>query len=180
MGWQIQIAGAHYEQLREHLQGDIEQVAFLFTDPYAGDQRLRVRTMQLIAAEGFNYQSGYHVELTDETRPELIKRAWREDACLIEVHSHLHGPAQFSASDLTGFEEWVPHMRWRLQGRPYAALVFAPEDFDALIWDQQGRPNSLDALKVIGGVTLCPTQDTHRAVAPAANRKPWWRRIFGR
>lgn len=183
MGWKIEIQSADFQRLREHLRGEVEQVAFLFTEPYAEDQRLRVRGVELIAADGFDYQSGYHVELADEIRPELIKQAWDENACIIEAHSHLHGPAQFSGSDLVGLGEWASHMRWRLQGRPYAALVVAPDDFDALVWDGDGPAAPVEAVEIIGGGTLVPTGQTHRALTgEPKNRKPTsrWRRIIGR
>ena len=194
MAWTIEIERRDYERLREHLEAgdEVEQVAFLLTEPYAGDETLRVAAIQLIEAENFNLQSGYHVELADEIRPDLIKRAWEEEACVIEVHSHLDGPARFSWSDIAGFDEWVPHMRWRLRGRPYGALVFAPDDFDALVWNGDTGPDKLQALVVIDGPVLRPTGDTHASLAPKTRtmpaapaegppkEKPGWRRLLGR
>jgi hypothetical protein len=110
MGWRIEIDDGDYRRLRDHLSGEVEQVAFLFTEPHARGQRLRVRGMRLVGADGFKVQSAYHVELADHIRPEVIKQAWDEKACVIEAHSHVDGPAQFSWSDLVGFDEWVPHM----------------------------------------------------------------------
>ena len=179
MGWVVEIQEANYDGLRDHLRGDVEQVAFLFTEPYAGDQRLRVRDVELIPSDGFAYQGGYHVELAEQIRPALIKRAWDEDACLIEAHSHLHGPACFSWSDMAGFDEWVPHLKWRLQGRPYAALVFAPDDFDALVWDGKQDAGPLEALDVLPGQRLAPTGRTLRP-AETPKEKSWWRRLLGR
>lgn len=194
MGWRIEVGGRDYEQLRVHLDAgsEVEQVAFLLTAPYAGDEVLRIARIQLIDAENFNFQSGYHVELADDVRPSLIKRAWEAEACVIEAHSHLLGPSRFSPSDLAGFDEWVPHMRWRLRGRPYAALVFAPDDFDALVWDGDGRPAPLDALVVVDGPVVRPTGFSYASLAPTAPatpeparegrsiKKSWWRRLLGR
>jgi hypothetical protein len=192
MGWRIEIEGRDYERLRAHLDGgsEMEQVAFLLTAPYGGDEVLHVARIQLIDAENFNFQSGYHVELADDIRPNLIKRAWEAEACVIEAHSHLHGPSRFSRSDLAGFDEWVPHMRWRLRGRPYAALVFAPDDFDALVWDGDGGPAPLDALVVVDGPVVRPTGVTYASLTastaaapePAREEQPikksWWRRLL--
>lgn len=164
MGWRIEIDEDDYSRLREHLRGDVEQVAFLFTQPYRDDQRLRVRDLHLVPAAGFSFQSDYHVELGDTVRPELIKRAWDSDACVIEAHSHLEGPAGFSASDLWGFEEWVPHFRWRLRGRPYGALVFAPDDFDALVWAGEGPGEAIEAMDAGGNGALVPTGRTHHVL----------------
>jgi hypothetical protein len=126
-----------YSELMDHLTGrDVEHVAFLFTEPPAEAEQLRVREIYRVPPEGFDYQSSHHVALTDEIRALVIKRAWDLGGCLVEVHSHGGGPpAWFSGSDLRGFKEWVPHVRWRLPGRVYVALVFAGADFDALVWD---------------------------------------------
>jgi hypothetical protein len=194
MGWRIEIEGRDYEQLRSHLEGgsEMEQVAFLLTAPYGGGEVLHVARIQLIDAENFNFQSGYHVDLADDVRPNLIKRAWEAEACVIEAHSHLHGPSRFSPSDLAGFDEWVPHMRWRLRHRPYAALVFAPDDFDALVWDGDGTPAPLDALVVADSPVVRPTGITYASLAPKTpaapepareerpTKKSWWRRLLGR
>lgn len=200
MGWRIEVGSGHYEELRRHLSGDVEEVAFLFTEPYQDDRRLKVRDVMPISVEGFDFQSDYHVELADGLRPQLIKRAWDEDACLIEAHSHTEGRAAFSPSDLWGFEEWVPHLRWRLRRRPYAALVFAREDFDALVWHGDGPPVGLDAIEIAGGESLRPTDNTIRelsagvlptgaashmvasASSQVTEKRPtrWWRRLRGR
>ncbi len=198
MGWAIEIAPRDYARLRTHLtpDGEVEEVAFLLTEPYEGDETLRVASIQLIEDENFRFQSGYHVELADNVRPALIKRAWEEEACVIEAHSHLRGPAGFSWSDMAGFDEWVPHMRWRLRGRPYAALVFAPDDFDALVWNGDASPDHVEAL-VIGDAALRPTGRTWESLAakspppmttPAPSiaredgpiKKSWWRKHLGR
>ncbi len=181
MDWRIEIAAEDYSDLREHLRGDVEEVAFLFTWPYRDDRRLIVRDVQLVPASGFSFQSDYHVELADKVRPELIKRAWDLDACVIEAHSHLEGPAAFSASDLWGFEEWVPHFRWRLGGRPYAALVFAPDSFDALVWIGEGSAETVEAVEIGAGSSLAPTGQTHSALTRAsAMARPEGRERHGR
>lgn len=129
------------ERLRAHLlhfeKNEDEQVAFLFSEPYEGDGCLRLKDIYLVPPEQFDFQSGYHVSLTDEARKYLIQRAWADNACLVEAHSH-PGPGQvyFSGSDLRGFEDWVPHLWWRLKRRPYAAMVFGYESFDAVAWSR--------------------------------------------
>ena len=63
--------------------------------------------------------------------------------------------------NLEGLEEFVPHVRWRLGGRPYAALVFAPDGFDAMVWaDESGAPEPLEALRVVDGPVLAPSNRT--------------------
>src|SRR5437660_1288816 len=101
---------------------EVEQAAFLYAT--ASDGRFRVTGWEPVVPEDFTIQTSFHIELSDAVRARLIKRAHDRSASLVEIHSHL-GPwaAQFSPSDLAGFEEWVPHVRWRLKGKPYGAFV---------------------------------------------------------
>lgn len=157
-----------YSKLTDHLAAtDVEQVAFLFTGPASATEPLRVCEIYRVPEEGFVIQSDLHVSLTDDVRAHVIKRAWDLGGCLVEAHSHC-GDAQpaFSRSDLVGFEEWVPHVRWRLRGRPYVALVFAGRSFDALVWERpDARPSSLTALAVDGAKTATPSGITHKRLA---------------
>jgi hypothetical protein len=84
---------------------------------------------------GFASCSAWHFELTDKTRAYVIKRAHDSDGCLIEGHSHDDpDPPALSASDLFGFREFVPHVWWRLHGRPYTALVVSQGGLDGFVW----------------------------------------------
>jgi len=153
-----------YTELIAHLSSSkVEQVAFFFTEPPVPGEPLRVREMYGVPPEGFDFQSDYHVALTDELRGQVIKRAHDLGGCLVEVHSHGGGPpVWFSGSDLRGFEEWVPHVRWRLRRRAYAALVFAGEAFDALVWEgEDNAPVPLAALEVDGRPPQSPSGITY-------------------
>lgn len=163
----LAIEGPLYRELLAHLaaSGD-EQVAFLFTSSPREGKPLRVVEMYAVPAQGFADQSPYYLALSDDVRARVIGRASQLDGCLVEVHSHARGPASFSQTDLFGFEEWVPHVRWRLAGRPYVALVFAGESFDALVWTGDGdRPGPLAELSVEGEGKLHPTGITHRCLS---------------
>jgi hypothetical protein len=146
----IAASGALYRTAREHLRGHIEQVGFFLADFEAERSVFLLREWRPMPPEAFEFQSAYHVTLRDEMRPEIIKWAWDANACLVEVHSHGdEGIACFSPSDLYGFDEWVPHVRWRLQGRPYGAIVTAGDSFDALAWlDNEKAPVQVAALEV--------------------------------
>lgn len=88
-----------------------------------------------LKADDYAEQYQDYLELTDTTRARIIKRSHDLDTCLMEFHSHPGPyPAAFSPSDMHGFGEFVPHVRWRLKGKPYAAVVIAPSGFDALAW----------------------------------------------
>ena len=167
MAIELAIDRGLYQELLDHLApSEDEQVAFLFTAPPERGETLRVVEMYAVPAQGFADQSPFYLALSDEVRGEVLGRAARLGGCLVEVHSHALGPAGFSPTDLDGFEEWVPHVRWRLAGRPYVALVFAGESFDALAWaGDGGGPAPLAGLAVDGAGTLLPTGITYRQLS---------------
>jgi hypothetical protein len=154
-----------YRPVREHLRGHIEQVGFFLADFDEERSSFTLRQWRPMPPEAFEFQSDYHVTLRDEVRPEVIKWAWDEEACLIEIHSHGEdGIAGFSPSDLWGLEEWVPHVRWRLGGRPYAAIVTAGNTLDALAWlDAKDEASQVDRLLV--------DHDTHMMTALTLSRR---------
>jgi hypothetical protein len=130
----IVATAALYDRARQHLRGTVEQVGFFLADLDGEERAFVLREWRAMPPEAFEYQGAYHVTLRDDVRPEIIRWAWDRDACLVEIHSHLDAVATFSSSDISGLEEWVPHVRWRLGGQPYAAIVTAGETFDALAW----------------------------------------------
>jgi hypothetical protein len=101
-----------------------------------------------LTSENFSIQSNDHLELTDRTRANIIKRAHDLSASLVELHSHVgNWPAAFSLSDRLGLKDTVPHMWWRLRGRPYIAIVAAKSGYDALVWlNDPETPESLDGI----------------------------------
>jgi hypothetical protein len=141
----IAIPAAMLAAVRRHLlppDGECEEAAFLFAlaTQAAGSTTLQVADHFLVPPECFVRRSAFYLELNDDTRARVLKIAHDLGAGLIEAHSH---PGQrracFSWSDLHGFDEFVPHVRWRLAKRPYAAVVFTPDSFDALAWIGDGE-----------------------------------------
>jgi hypothetical protein len=160
----LSMPASTYAELIAHLSSrKVEQVAFLFTGPPLPARPLRVSEIHRVPREGFDYQSDYHVALTDAVRGQVIKRAHDLEGCLVEVHSHAEGPpVWFSGSDLRGFADWVPHVRWRLRRRPYIALVFAGQAFDALVWEGEDQaPTPLASLEVDGKPLQSPSGITY-------------------
>lgn len=160
----LSMTAATYDALIGHLSyGEVEQVAFLFTGPPAPSEPLRVIELYAVPRRQFEIQSAYHISLSDEVRGEVIRRAHELGGCLVEAHSHGGGPpVSFSVSDLLGFEEWVPHVRWRLRQRAYVALVFAGNAFDALVWDgDRDGPTALSELQVDGREPQAPSGLTY-------------------
>ena len=160
----IQIDHPMYEALIGHLLGrddDLEEAAFLLAhvDGAGHDTKLVADELVLVPPEEYAYQGPFFLELTDEFRGDLIRRAWRANAALVEFHSHpgQTSEAAFSPSDLAGLREFVPHIWWRLDQRPYAGVVVAQGSFDALVWESgPAEARMLDAM-LVGGRRLRPT-----------------------
>lgn len=154
-----------YEEVRGHLLPKdlgLEAAGFLFVTPRFRDddvQMFKYVEWYPVPPDGFLEHTGYHLELTDETRAMVIKRAHDLGASIVELHSHSGPrPAAFSFTDRRGFREFVPHVWWRLKGKPYFAVVLTQTSFDGLAWMVDPRaPQYLDGV-VVGGTTLQPTQ----------------------
>jgi hypothetical protein len=154
-----------YQELRRHLlQDENEQAAFMFADMEATEDQLIfvVQEIHFMTAEKYTFQSSYHITLDDDVLGEMIRIAWQAGRVLVEVHSHRDdsSPVSFSGSDIRGFASVVPHVRWRMKGRPYAAIVMNETSLDALVWDGEldtARP--LTRLEV-GKDIVYPTNET--------------------
>ncbi len=101
---------------------------------------------RLISPQELVHQGPYHLELRDDVRAGVIKRAHDIGASIVEFHSHIfRGRPGFSWSDMRGFEETVPHCIWRLKGKPYFAVVVSRGGFDGLAWfSRDGAPTQLE------------------------------------
>ncbi len=124
-----------------------------------------------VKPDGFELRSAHYLELTDATRAGVIKRAHDLGASIVEFHSHPgQDDATFSPSDLAGLKDFVPHVWWRLKGRPYGAVVITPTGFDALAWIESPEAvRPLDEIRVDGvphyptGRTLALWEQIHAA-----------------
>lgn len=152
-----------HQHLLAHLlpaEPESEQAAFVLARAEQEGEYLVLRYADWIpiGPDGVIHASGYYLELTDEMRGTIIKRGHDLGASLVEFHSHLGPwPAAFSPSDRAGFLEFVPHVWWRLKGRPYAAVVVADSGFDGLAWLTGPRtPQALSGIRA-GGRLLLPS-----------------------
>ena len=160
----IRIPEDVYHQVQSHLipkGSHSEEAGFIFTkrSSRGDDEVFEFLEWYPIPPDGFLVQSDAHLEFTDETRAAVIKRAHDLDASMVEFHAHI-GPwsASFSPTDLLGFQEFVPHVWWRLRGKPYLAVVVTRRDFDSLVWLKDSEnPQHLDGIEV-GESILKPTQ----------------------
>lgn len=144
-----------YQDFRKYLiskKAKSEGVAFIFaTIARTSDIiQFQFKNWYPVQPDEYEYQSLGYVELKDEMRPKIIKIAFDLDASIVELHTHPYPePARFSPSDLRGFDDFVPHVRWRLNGKPYAAIVFSNFDFDGLVWiDNPRKPQQLTEIIV--------------------------------
>ena len=156
----LRVPSQVYRAVQRHLlprKTRTEAVAFLFVTRIEADTFKYIEWYQ-VPASGFVSRSSYHLELTDETRGGVIKRAHDLGASLVELHSHLGPlPAEFSESDLAGFRDFVPHVLWRLKNKPYFAIVMTRASFDGFAWlTSPTTPQRLAAIE-IGDAVLTPT-----------------------
>lgn len=151
-----------YRTAMTHLAKRPEQVGFFLAVWQPARRALVIGDWRPLSAKDLEYRNEFHVSLKDHVRPRIIKWAWDSNASLVEAHSHgSFGIATFSPSDLSGFEEWVPHVRWRLRGAPYAAIVTGLEAFDGLSWiDSATDPEQLERIELDDGTSVEATGAT--------------------
>jgi hypothetical protein len=144
-----------YNNLLKHLlpkRNKLEECAFLFVDTKIDEFRVEFiyKDSYYVSESDYLFHSGFHFELKDAVRAKVIKKAHDLNCCIVETHSHIkQGIAEFSYSDWIGFSDFVPHVQWRLKGKPYISLVFTARNFDALVWfkDKQS-PITLKGIQV--------------------------------
>ena len=152
----LHLSRSVYEEVWTHLlekNAGAESAGFLFVAPSSHGEDTQVYEFvewYPVPPEGFVENSCYHLELSNEIRASVIKRAHDLQASIVEFHSHLGPhPAKFSRSDQRGLRDFVPHVWWRLRKRPYFAIVVTQTDFDGLVWmvDPE-RPEHLESIVV--------------------------------
>lgn len=140
MRYLIEIPDLIEDKLRRHLfQGELEQGAFLFADAIRNQDELhmKVRDVYLIPPEGWQVQLEVYLEMTDEERGKVMKIARDGDFAVVDCHSHPGSDdgVWFSPSDISGITEFAGYVRWKLGGKPYAAMVWGESSLDAVIWE---------------------------------------------
>ncbi len=143
-----------------------EQVAFLFLSQKASGEEtvFSLADHYLVPDQELIHESTYHAEVSEGAQAKVIKTAWDKGLCLGEIHSHPHSSSEaaFSPSDMAGLADFVPHVWWRLRGKPYFAFVSSKTDFDALGWLAGPHdPSELDRIRV-GKIDHRPTGNTFR------------------
>jgi hypothetical protein len=142
--------------VRQHLfKGRKEQGCFLFISSNIKGSaiELRVKDIHIIEAAGWSYQSGYHLELDEREKVNVMLKARESDCDLMECHSHrFNSVATFSPSDVHGLDEFVQYIWWKLPGKIYGAVVFTKTDTRGQIWlPRQVSPVSISEIKISDG-----------------------------
>ena|SRR3990172_6547134 len=137
-----------------------EQGAFVFANRADSDDDIifKFADWRPLSSSDFICQDDDYLELSDCARATIIKKAHDLGSSLVEFHSHpFSKSAMFSFSDCRGFEEFVPHVWWRLKGKAYLAVVVGQKSFDSLVWlDNPRKPRKLDGIST-GKHLLQPT-----------------------
>lgn len=166
----VSLKDAIWEHMLTHPHGG-ERLGFLFTRQLATPTLQTLNPLEWVALHDGDLVpgSGDALEMTSEAQARIIKRAHDLDAILVEFHSHPWDvPAAFSWTDMEGFDEFVPYVRWRLKDRPYGAVVVSKRNFDTLFWDGDiANPTVIDPLLVESSM-LRPTGHTRRYPREAA------------
>lgn len=144
-----------YKNLLKHLlpkKSWLEECAFLFVDAIFNESKVEFiyKDSYCLMDSDYKFRSGFHFELKDSTKAMIIKKSHDLGCCIVEAHSHNEQrKAEFSSSDWSGFNDFVPHVLWRLKGKPYLSLVFTLRNFDAIVWVKDFRnPTYLNGIQV--------------------------------
>lgn len=135
----IVIPNAIGRALRAHLfQTSVEQGAFLFArlDIAFTGLRLVVEDFYLVPDLGWEVQMDAYLQMRDSERAKIMKLARDKSLAAIDCHSHPHSREDvwFSPSDIAGIKEFAQYARWKLNGRPFAAMVWGEQSVDAVVW----------------------------------------------
>lgn len=157
--------------LRRHFfQNEIEQGAFLFADARRenGELNLVVANHYLVPASGWEVQVEIYLQMMDSERAKIMKLAREKNLCAIDCHSHPHASDDvwFSPSDVAGITEFAQYAKWKLGGKPFAAMVWGEQSVDAVLWQEDfTEAQPLTAVKIVGSTnqTLFPTGSWFRA-----------------
>lgn len=159
--------------LYEHLfQNDVEQAGFLFARCFESSESIvfEVFDQYLVPEEGWAHQSAYHLELDDAERARIMKLASDQKAAIIDCHSHVGvcSDLNFSLSDVTGIKEFKNYVKWKLDGKPYGAMVLNSSAIDAVAWHGNFEvPCRIDKIQITG--------KTPKTIVPLMtwNDEPW-------
>lgn len=159
MKYTIEIPGELEKTLQDHLfQNELEQGAFLFASVTESRRRLSLEVVDiyLVPPEGWAVQMDLYLEMRDEERARIMKMARSKDLAVIDCHSHPTSGDNvwFSPSDKSGITEFAGYANWKLDGKPYIAMVWGESSVDAVIWHGNfDKACRVDEVRVVNGST---------------------------
>ncbi len=145
--------------LRHFFQNQLEQGAFLFARPIEkpGELTLVVEEHYLVPKSGWERQQEIYLQMRDAERGKIMKLARDKRLCAIDCHSH-PGAGQsvwFSPSDVAGISEFATYAKWKLDGLPFAALVWGEHSVDGVAWHGSfAAAQRVDRVDIIGKSTV--------------------------
>ena len=159
------------QALREHFfKNELEQGAFLFAQlsQEGGDLTLLAADYYLVPAQAWEVQIEVYLEMKDSERGKIMKLAREKNLCAIDCHSHPYAgdDVWFSPSDVTGISEFAEYAKWKLAGKPFAAMVWGEVSVDAVLWHGDfAAAERVSAVTVVGNrnQTIIPTGSWFRA-----------------
>lgn len=177
MKYIISIPSNLEQVVRGHLfQNELEQGAFLMARPTITKTRLTldVVDMYLVPKEGWKIQHNLYLEMEDSERARIMHIARLGGYAVIDCHSHpdSYNQAWFSPSDRYGITDFAGYVKWKLDNKPFGAMVWGETSMDAVIWwDDFKKPYVVDEIIIRGDtvVTVKP-QRSWKIKEP----KPWW------
>jgi hypothetical protein len=127
------------ETLRGHLfQSDLEQAAFLFTTAGITQTAISLvaNDLYLVPPEGWAVQHELYLEMDDDERARIMRMARDRGAGVVDCHSHRGSGrrTRFSPSDLARLPHFAAYAKWKLDGKPFAALVWGEDSVDGRVW----------------------------------------------
>jgi hypothetical protein len=135
MNLDLNIPDRIFERMTKHLfQGRLEQGAFLFAKPE--EDHLLVENAYLIPADAWAVQLDVYLEMKDSARARVMNEARRGGWAVVDCHSHpgAGDDVWFSPSDIAGIAAFAQYAKWKLDGKPYVAMVWGEQSLDAVVW----------------------------------------------
>ncbi len=166
----VNIPGEVARVLRAHLfKSDVEEAAFLFARASLNSDELRFDVDHLypVPSDGWDVQHALYLEMKDNERAKIMKMARGRGAALVESHAHPGWGRQirFSPSDLANLPDFATYVKWKLDGKPFAALVWSEQSVDGLAWyGDFSLPAPVDQVIILSTppMTIVPTAAARR------------------
>jgi hypothetical protein len=151
--------------LHQHFfQSEVEQGAFLFAEARRDGSGLQldVADFYLVPARGWEVQMEVYLQMKDSERAKIMKLARAKNLCAIDCHSHPRADDDvwFSPSDVAGIRDFAQYAKWKLDGKPFAAMVWGEQSVDAVLWQGEfADAERVAVVKIVGNSnqTLIPT-----------------------